>query len=90
MISCPEAAASIRGVNPDPGSLSATTNSIEKVTGMMAYLWVKRKSPLLYIGISIVIQKELDHLLVARACAVKQSGPSSAVFQLQISSLLLE
>lgn len=88
MISCPEAAASIRGVNPVPDSLSATKKSIEKVTGTMTYLWVK--SPLLYIGISIVIQKELDHLLVARARAVKQSGPSSAVFQLQISTLLLE
>lgn len=90
MISCPEAAASIRGVNPDPGSLSATKKSIEKVAGMMACLWVKRKSPLLYIGISIAIQKEPDHLLMARTCAVKQSSPSSAVFQLQISTLLLE
>lgn len=30
MISCPEAAASIRGVNPEPGSLSATKRSIKK------------------------------------------------------------
>lgn len=90
MISCPEAAASIRGVNPDPGSLSATKNSIKKVTEMMGFLGVTGKRPLLYIGIGIAIQKELDHLLVARACAVKQSGPSSAVFQLQISTLLLE
>lgn len=82
MISCPEAAASIRGVKPDPGSLSVTNKNMEKATGMVAYLRVKRKSPLLYVSISIVIQKELDHLLVACACAVEQSGPPSAVFQL--------
>lgn len=54
-------------------------------TEMMEF---KRKSALLYVGISIVIQKELDHLLVASACAVKQCGPFSAVLQLQISTLL--
>lgn len=48
------------------------------------------KSLLLYIGISIIIEKELDHLLVASACAMKQSGPSSTVLQLQISTLLME
>lgn len=48
------------------------------------------KSPLLYIGISIIIEKELDHLLVASACAMKQSGPSSTVLQLQIGTLLME
>lgn len=88
MISCPEAAASIRGVKPDPGSLMATKKSNEEVTRMI--LWVKMKSLLLYIGISIIIEKELDHLLVASACAMKQSGPSSTVLQLQISTLLIE
>lgn len=56
----------------------------------MGFLGVAGKRPLLYIGVGIVIQKELDHLLVACACAVKQSAPSSAVFQLQISTLLSE
>lgn len=90
MISCPEAAASIRGVKPDPGSLSTTTKSNKHAAGMIELLYVERKSPLLYIGISLIIQKELDHLLVASACAVKQSGPSSTVLQLQISTLLSE
>lgn len=56
----------------------------------MGFLGVTGKRPLLYIGVGIVIQKELDHLLVARARAVKQSAPSSAVFQLQIGTLLSE
>lgn len=64
--------------------------ALKKVTEMMGFLGVTGKRPLLYIGVGIVIQKELDHLLVARARAVKQSAPSSAVFQLQIGTLLSE
>lgn len=36
----------------------------------------------------MVIQQEFDHLLVTSACAVKQGRPSSAVFALQLSTLL--
>lgn len=38
----------------------------------------------------MVIQQELDHLLVARARAVKQRRPASAVLPLQLSALLRE
>lgn len=38
----------------------------------------------------MVVQQELDHLLVARARAVKQGRPASAVLALQLSALLQE
>lgn len=43
----------------------------------------------LHIGISIVVQQKLYHLLVTCACTVEQSSPASRVLQLQLRTLLL-
>lgn len=89
MISCPDAAASIRGVKPDPGSLWAKENALNLPMGGRHRFWDERTNSL-DIGISVVIQQELDHLLVACARTVKQSSPAPTVLQLQLGTLLWE
>lgn len=89
MISCPDAAASIRGVKPDPGSLWVKEKELNLSVGGRHHIWDERANSL-DIGISVVVQQELDHLLVACARTVKQSGPAPTVLQLQLGTLLRE
>lgn len=64
-----------------------TKNMFSKMTGASHDFCVQPRLSL-DVCVCVVIQQELDHLLVARACAVKQSRPSSAVLALQLSTLL--
>lgn len=90
MISCPEAAASIRRVKPEPGSLWMKQKNNETSDWNEPGVSRVNGSCSLDVSIGIVIQKELDHLLVAGAGAVKQSSPASTILHLQLSTLLSE
>lgn len=88
MISCPDAVASIRGVNSDPGSLPDEGKTVQKHLGQIRSGSGSEHRP--DVGVGVVVQQKLDHLLVAGAGAVKQSRPASGVPQLQLRPLLQE
>lgn len=61
---------------------------VKVVTLWCEVLPLGRRGGSLDVGVGVVIQQEADHLLVAGAGAVEQSGPASRVLQLQLSALL--
>lgn len=90
MISWPDAAASISGVNPNTGSLvgekvKGQTKKKKKLHVSDVHVGVR---VLLDVGICVVVQEKLDHLLMSSARAVQKSCPTPAVLTLKLRPLL--